>query len=234
MCVFIGYKIFDVKPIKGKRASVLAKRELQMGELIVAESPIFTLPYDRDQKTIMAGLTTCNTELKRIFYTMSNCHPETEKMTLELGTFATNCIPCGTDCSSGRVADREGVFVIAARMNHSCVPNLHGSWVDWVVQMEHRATRKIKRSEEMCRSYIDLLQTREARQKQLASRWFFICKCEACSLEGAALEASDRRRTTLKNLLTKHSDGQCTDAEQGLAEVSDASGPAWVVDIDTC
>ena len=155
-----------------------------------------------------------------MFYDMFNCHEVTDEMTKELGIFATNGIPCGTDCSSGRVADREGVFVISARINHSCTPNVNGEWIDWVQQIEQRAARDIVKGEELCRAYIDVLKLREDRQKELMEKYWFKCKCVACSLTGDALAASDRRRQTIRNLLDKHHDGKCTDAYDGLLEVS--------------
>ncbi|KAH8103017.1 hypothetical protein BXZ70DRAFT_905672 [Cristinia sonorae] len=216
------YKKFMVKPIKGKEykgVSLSAAKNIAKGEIILTECPIFTLPFDRDHMAVTGGLMACNSEYKRMFYDMFNCHDETSKMTREMGIFATNGIPCGTDFGSGRVADREGVFVISARINHSCVPNVHGQWVDWVQQIEQRATREIKNKEEICRGYIDLLKPRAERQKELLAKYWFKCDCPACKLTGAELEASDARRKKIRELLDKHHDGKCTDATQGLEEI---------------
>ena len=43
-------------------------------------------------------------------------------------------------------------------------------------------------------------QTRQLRQAQLLSRFGFQCACPACSLTGAGLEESDRRRVELARL----------------------------------
>lgn len=209
------------QPEKGSAVSAL--RNLAKGEVILAESPLFTLPIERNHDAVMGALAACNSEYKRMFYAMVNMRTD-NGMTDELGIFATNCIPCGTDYSSGRVASKEGVFVIGARMNHSCTPNVHGQWVDWCQQMEQRAVRDIQAKEELCRAYIDVLKPREERQRELMEKYWFKCKCEACNLTGEKLEGSDRRRQTIRQLLDKHSDGKCADALEGLQEVRLSKG----------
>ncbi|TCD66925.1 hypothetical protein EIP91_000764 [Steccherinum ochraceum] len=213
------YTKFKVKPIHLKGAAVSAARDLTKGEIILSESPIFTLPLVRDQNAVMGGLHACNSEYKRMYYDMCNCHDVSDEMSKELGIFATNGIPCGTDCCSGRVADREGVFVISARINHSCTPNVNGSWIDWVQQIEQRATRDIKKGEELCRAYIDVLLPKEERQKVLMDKYWFKCKCESCILTGDKSAASDQRRRRIREILDKHFDGKAKDVDEGFLEV---------------
>jgi len=212
----------DVRPLPGKGVAISAKQDLAEGELVLTESPIFTLPFNHTQMAVLGGLYACDPDYKRIFYEMFNCHDETEEMTKELGIFATNAIPCGGDITSGRKADKEGIFFFCARINHSCRPNLHCQWVDWVHQLEVRATRVITKKEELCRSYIDLLQSRRRRQQQLMERYWFKCRCEVCSLLGEEQEASDNRRRTVRDTLRKHFGGKCKDAKEGMREIRHA------------
>ncbi|THH30887.1 hypothetical protein EUX98_g3275 [Antrodiella citrinella] len=212
----------DVRPLKGKGVAVSAQEDMPMGHFILAEAPIFTLPIVRGQLIILGALMQCEPEYQTKFYEFFNCWDETEEITKELGIFTTNAIPCGGDITSGSLPDKEGIFFFCSRINHSCKPNVHVQWVDWVHQIELRATRDIAYKDELCRSYIDLLQSRRRRQQQLMEKYWFKCRCEACSLTGAELDASDNRRRTVRDTLDRHFGGKCKDAHEGLREIQHA------------
>lgn len=99
-----------------------------------------------------------------------------------------------------------GLYPSASLINHSCYPNCV-SYFRKADEDEHdlvgtnegeknedekekqdwhlcvRAVADVEAGEEVCQSYIDLYATRETRQAQLQSRYFFTCECERCTSE---------------------------------------------------
>ncbi|EFR02054.1 SET and MYND domain-containing protein 2 [Nannizzia gypsea CBS 118893] len=66
----------------------------------------------------------------------------------------------------------------ACYMNHSCDPNAVVGFDEGLITV--KALRKIKPDEQVFISYIDNTYPFEVRQKQLAERYFFTCKCSKC------------------------------------------------------
>eukprot|EP00808_Paulinella_micropora_P028810 g3763.t1 len=145
---------------------------------------------------------------RRIVYALYDCAqppskdkpagpPEEKGMTEEkerLLGIARNAFPLGYE------AQIYGLFPVAARLNHSCRPNVHHSFDEVKDRLVVYAVTQIKKDQELFTSYYDLCLPRAARQKYLSDVYTFVCKCPACSLKGAELEASDKRRGSIKTL----------------------------------
>lgn len=109
------------------------------------------------------------------------------------GVFSTNALPCGPPSNLG-------IFVLAARLNHSCDHNVRHMWDEALQQLVIRAVRDIKAKEELCTNYLEeggFSLTRSERQALLLRKFRFQCDCHFCSLEGAHAQASDERRVEL-------------------------------------
>ncbi|KAI8932506.1 hypothetical protein NX059_010688 [Plenodomus lindquistii] len=84
-----------------------------------------------------------------------------------------------------------GLWVYAAYINHSCIANAKKEYFGDLMLM--RATRPIKKGEEIFHSYQDSLDY-EARQSALMTTWGFECRCELCTAEKAdGKEVRDKR-----------------------------------------
>ena len=103
-----------------------------------------------------------------------------------------------------READEEadepavGLFPIAARLNHSCLPNAHVTFNQRIGQLTVHATRDVLPAEEITFSYLGTMSfymPRERRQEGLR-RWGFECACAACG-GGEEGERHERRRAML-------------------------------------
>ncbi|KAF2848569.1 SET domain-containing protein [Plenodomus tracheiphilus IPT5] len=75
-----------------------------------------------------------------------------------------------------------GLWVYAAYINHSCIANAKKEYFGDLMLI--RATRPIKKGEEIFHSYQDSLDY-EARQTALMTTWGFECNCELCTAEKA-------------------------------------------------
>ncbi|KJX97133.1 hypothetical protein TI39_contig553g00016 [Zymoseptoria brevis] len=90
-----------------------------------------------------------------------------------------------------------GVFALASRLNHSCVPNVHFHSNAQLGKSTVHAARDIQAGEELLGNYIGAqiaYKTRAQRTKHLHLNYGFLCQCPACSdITGTC----DRRREAL-------------------------------------
>jgi len=87
-------------------------------------------------------------------------------------------------CNAFTVSDEElrsigvGSYPQAALINHSCDPNCHVNFRGQLLRIS--VLKPIQKGEEITINYIDVAQTREARQSQLKASYYFTCKCARC------------------------------------------------------
>ena len=84
----------------------------------------------------------------------------------------------------------------AARMNHSCTPNVYHCWNAATGQLTVHATRDLKAGEEILTCYVNFCLYHEARQKAL-DRYGFRCDCAACCMRTDIGRKSEERRQRL-------------------------------------
>ena len=94
-------------------------------------------------------------------------------------------------------ADSGAVIVAtAARMNHSCTPNVYHCWNAGTGQLTVHATRDLRAGEEILTCYVNVCFYHEARQKEL-DRYGFKCDCAACCMQTGLGRTSEERRQRL-------------------------------------
>lgn len=71
-----------------------------------------------------------------------------------------------------------GLWVRAARINHSCVPNTEKEFIGDMMLV--RAKRPIRAGEEILHSYVDERSSYKARMEALMTTWGFECGCNLC------------------------------------------------------
>ncbi|KAK6338123.1 hypothetical protein TWF696_001594 [Orbilia brochopaga] len=112
--------------------------------------------------------------------------------------FETNRFTCKASVST--VAPPTlGVFPAAARLNHSCAPNVFHRYNPLIRRLTVHALRDIEPGEELTTSYIDICHP-TARRRALLRHWGFRCKCAACTNPD---EEADRRRKKLEDLFIR-------------------------------
>ncbi|KAH7104832.1 hypothetical protein BKA62DRAFT_613781 [Auriculariales sp. MPI-PUGE-AT-0066] len=100
--------------------------------------------------------------------------------------------PATDDCPYG------GIFPSLSRMNHSCQPNSSYNYDSHTMTIELRASRSIRKGEEVTISYnCELMQPTVARRGRLFDTYRFTCECGACTAA-----SSDARRAQI--LATPH------------------------------
>ena len=203
-------------------------RPIPQGALVFTETPLLTQPLSpvRTNSTILNILAQRTREEQCAFFALFNAHkterPGRPVLLPALGIFETNALPCGAtlpptsgdatdtkgvgskDAKAGKAdhGGREGIFLRAARLNHSCRPNLWRTWDVSSQEMTFRALRDIAQGEELCMNYadVDILGTREERATEIEAAFGFVCACDVCELKGKEGKDSDRRRADIKRL----------------------------------
>ena len=105
--------------------------------------------------------------------------------------FSSNCMDMGFNGQYG-----QGLFLIASRLQHSCVPNVQQGYNATLKMSTVYVTRDVKEGEELTRSYIQHVYNDYEQRADLLSRWNFKCDCVACLGPQAALRERRLRRIT--------------------------------------
>ncbi|PNS21469.1 N-lysine methyltransferase SMYD2-B [Sphaceloma murrayae] len=92
--------------------------------------------------------------------------------------------------------DRMGIFPLAARLNHSCRPNVFHRHNHLIDRLTIHALRDIEQGEELCTSYIDIVHPTKERRRILR-HWGFKCMCHLCR---SAEAGSELRRKRLEDM----------------------------------
>ncbi|KAI5477363.1 glycoside hydrolase family 3 protein [Pseudohyphozyma bogoriensis] len=117
------------------------------------------------------------------------------------GTFITN----GIDSSPNHL----GIFAVASRMNHSCVPNVSTTYNVTSRAISIYALSPLPAGTELFTSYISLLAPLSYRQNTLYKTYNFHCRCVVCSHaykgtpQGDNLSLESERRRKRVGLLSR-------------------------------
>jgi len=193
----LNLSLFSIQPVPGKGTGVVARFDIEKGERIIYEKPLFTIPafstanqIDKVERDIAATLKTLSKDEQRQFLSLHNNFPGKQPFN---GIVRTNALPCGSAASVG------GVYPKICRINHSCIPNAHNSWNSKVKCESIHAIRSIKAGEEITISY-DKGEPQESRRNSLRNAFGFDCSCTLCNLPPDAVQASDTRRLQIQIL----------------------------------
>jgi len=199
---------FVTKEIPGKGTGVVAVEDIQPGQLIIAEPPLFVVPWwvrhslypgKELDAALMRLLNDLSDEEEQSFYNLSDCKSRVGEEATEMGIWRTNNFALGrshSKCSNG-------IFPKLSRFNHSCVPTAEFRWNEKQRRQEIRAIRSISTGQEICLCYFttSILEAgKDERREYLRSRYGFDCDCEACQLSGETSEADDNLRGEVKAL----------------------------------
>lgn len=91
---------------------------------------------------------------------------------------STPRVPAKSEGEAGGMSTSTGLWVCAARINHSCVPNTEKEFIGDLMLV--RAKRPVAAGEELLHSYIDEKSSYEARKEALMATWGFECDCGRC------------------------------------------------------
>ncbi|KAF7880667.1 uncharacterized protein EAF02_007513 [Botrytis sinoallii] len=189
----LGIAPFEIKHIPGKGNGLVARVNISKGTRIICEKPLLKagpMPHDELEAFLATKLKAMSRESQRQFLSLHNNFPGKNPFS---GIFKTNALPCGSGSPIG------SIYPTVCLINHSCMPNAHNSWDSAKEHETIHAIRSIERGAEITISY-DHGGTSSERQAFLEESFGFSCTCSCCTLPPFLLQASDNRRTQIKNL----------------------------------
>lgn len=180
---------------------LFARKSISVGECIMAERP--TLVYDHysaamanfgkdcsrarsekewdriEAELLQKKVEKLSTQQQKEIMLLHNCHEDSGVSAL-LGTIRTNVF--------GLSDTLRGVYILCSRFNHDCEPNCTYEFSDMkshtirIISIKH-----IEVGDELTIIYVPHAMKFEERQKTLARKFGFECKCSRCVLEGDKL-----------------------------------------------
>lgn len=206
-------RCFRIQAVDGKGLGVIAERQLQPGDLIVSETPVFKYQGgDPNWKTqLQEQFDALSVSEQESVLTLHDAFARAPEEKSLAGILRTNCFMEGVGSVNGVLCP------IAGRFNHSCVPNCEQSWDDTTGMLHIYAGRQIEPGTELCVHYIDVQDTLTMRHK-LLEPYSFVCRCAACSDSSGE---SDRRRQRLKELIPEVAEVGASDPDQALQLVNE-------------
>jgi hypothetical protein len=172
-----------------------ASRDIQRGDLILSEKPIFSVPTGVPEPlrdiSIEAGVRDLSPAHLDSYLSLQNSHDKCScSLNPLVGIFGTNSFTVANDDA--------GICLRASKFNHSCSPNARHSFNSNTGELRIYALGTILRGEEIFVAYISSRRLygspRRSRQAILRTRYHFTCACSICSLPEAESKMSDARR----------------------------------------
>ncbi|TRM61145.1 hypothetical protein BD626DRAFT_406364 [Schizophyllum amplum] len=210
---------FVVADLPGKGKGLVAVRDIEQGELLIREKPLFRVPFSSnvfaasDPKGIIAkGLRDASSEGRDAFLNLSyiglpdTFDPAADPQRHALAIFQTNAVSAG---------DMVGIFPRMARLNHGCASAFNSvySWREREGALVVHALKPIPEGSELLTTYFDTKRPRDDRRRVL---YWHSCTCSVCSLPEAKSRAVDRQLSDMTNeygRLATWAEGQITGLE---------------------
>ena len=198
---------YYVSGVQDKGKGLVATQALPRGTVFLEEPPLFTQDARCTNSSVLAALAGCSRDEQCAYFALANAFKAAGDrppgaVLPALAIFHTNAFPCDDGPAPPPPAQRRrrGLFLTAARANHSCTPNAGRVWDPAKQAIVFRTLRAVRAGEELCINYVDVLGSREERDADLWEHFGFECACEACALQGEELAKSDMRRATVRRL----------------------------------
>ena len=179
-------------PLGGR--GIQATRAITRGTPIISEEALFSV-VDRNR----VRLTNRNDpRFRALICPTQQPTPQAEAM----ARFKANSFGMGK-VRDGR--EEDGIFLQAAKFNHSCAPNAHFAWNPQTQRLTVHALETIPMGMEILvnyRTYEFTTKSRVQRQSDLTDIYNFTCTCRACLANPNLGIESDDRRQRMRTLQT--------------------------------
>lgn len=183
---------WSVVKIEGKGDGVVAKRDIEYGELIAQERPVMKILAHQENEDSLKAMFANLSEQEQLSVT-SLCDSRSKDGTKSL---------LGIKQSNSFAKDAEGQLSVIcpklSKFNHSCLQNVDHVFVEPFQRVY--AVRNIQKGEELCTAYVSLFDSHDVRRKKLEERYGFECTCRLCEMNLAERSEIENARIKYKEL----------------------------------
>ncbi|OAL57290.1 hypothetical protein IQ07DRAFT_582499 [Pyrenochaeta sp. DS3sAY3a] len=176
--------LYTVLPSPGEGLGCFSTASIPAGTLILTETPLFHVREPRTNSSVITAFSCLTSSQQEQYLTLHALDSKTRGVALIVDIFNANAWQTGS-CTS--------ILPLAARFNHSCIPNASFAWNSRLSQITVHAIVAIPANTQINLSYELPYQTISSRREKL-SAYGFVCSCIACEC-GAV--ASDIRRARM-------------------------------------
>lgn len=192
----------EVRRTEHKGLGLFAKEDIPKGARVLAERPLLSIDpnLEVDGQNVLARFRALPAEKQREYLSLYSPVVSSDDATHIWSIFATNAF--GLERSDGSVAP--AICSKAARLNHSCVPNVFCAYNEELDLHTVHAVRDIAAEEELLVSYIPgSYLVRQQRQEELLDRYRFMCVCPSCEVPQEGDDHSEHRHLRMQQLDTE-------------------------------
>ena len=142
-------RLYSIREVSGKGHGWIATTTINKDTCILSESPLFQASRYCD--AITKGVAALSKEQLMNFLSLHNSFEDTHGPLV--GRFLTNGLPLGSEDP-----EKNGIFLDASRVNHSCNQNAYHAWNEPLQQLTVHAIKDIAKGEEITICYLGRLQ----------------------------------------------------------------------------
>ena len=199
---------FEVRRMSGRGIGIVAKCDIRVGTLILAESPILelsTASWNRNPKGEIENLDSDSlSQLGRLCRRVS---PREDELGMHPTPLEESISKVNVNAFKLNYGSELAVFEQISRFNHSCLPNAFHSYRLLLRPkrqrqsgfMSIRARQHIEAGEEITIDYLESVDWPDAktRRNTLRNSWGFKCACRLCANESLVGSSNHTRRNQL-------------------------------------
>ncbi len=178
--------LYTVRPSPGEGLGCFATTTISPGTLILGETPLFSVAEPRTNKAVTTAFANLGSAQQTQYLTLyaQKDYAQSSVDARVIDIFNSNAWQTGS---------RTSICPLAARFNHSCIPNASFAWNARLEKITVHAIVEIPVGAQIKLSYERPYQTTSSRRAKLAA-YGFTCSCIACS---SSTPDSDMRRTRM-------------------------------------
>ena len=184
---------YRIAPIPGKGLGLVATRKICRGELVVEEKPVLTAPGGLiGMRKLQAQFDALEASVQDEIMALHDRNASDGHGKTLLGVFGTNALPQGVGSPDAAMC------LVISRANHSCISNCYHGWVDGRERLY--ADVDIDCGGEICTNYTQWHNPTAHRQRELETKFGFLCDCPACTEEETMRKKHDAIRVKIGEL----------------------------------
>jgi hypothetical protein len=179
--------LYAVLPSPGEGLGCFSTTPIRAGTLILTEKPLFTVLEPHTSSSVITAFSCLTSAQQQQYLTLHAVDPEARGSLLVADIFNSNAWQTES-CTS--------LLVLAARFNHSCIPNATFAWNSRLSCATVHAIVAISANTQIYLSYTKPYQTLDSRRTKL-SAYGFVCCCVACGSDSVESEMRRKRIVVL-------------------------------------